>query len=185
MNSGPLLATWREPAIVGSRLESAENPTSCQRALLVTRRQPSRQAQRICDRCEVTDMAVDGVKAEAHGDHREVRAACLAPGIDLGREIARGVLRAYDILRAELLDRPAEAPHAVAQPSPGVDGVVDVPADEYEAVRETRGSIVCRLGGSTEPDRDGPRRFGYERGAVDPIEPAGEVDDVFCEEPAE
>ena len=117
-------------------------------------------------------MAVDGLEAEAHGDHREVGAACLALGIDLGREIARGALRTHDILRAELLDRPAEAADAIAQPFPGVDGAVDVPADEYEAVRETGGSIVCRSGGSTEPDRDGVCGSGHERGSVDPVEPA-------------
>src|ERR1700733_10756109 len=85
----------------------SHDPTSCERAFLVTRRQPSPQAQRVCDRGEVIDVAVDGVQAEAHGDHREVGPACLAPGIDLGREIARGALRPRDILPAEVFDRPA------------------------------------------------------------------------------
>ena len=100
-------------------------------------------------------MAVDGIQAEAHGDHREVGSARPAPRIDLGREAAWSALRTRDILRAEVFDRPAEAAHAIAQPFPGADGVGDVTADEDEAVYQACGPIVCRLGRSTEPNRDG------------------------------
>src|ERR1035437_4135270 len=130
-------------------------------------------------------MAVDGVQAEAHGDHGQVGPACSSPGIEFGREVAWASLWTRDVLRAELLDRPAEGAHAIAQSFPGVGGAVDVAADEDEAVRETGGSIVCRLGGSTEPDRDGLRRPRHECGSVDPVEPAREVDDGFGEELAE
>src|SRR6202044_823399 len=107
-------------------------------------------AQGVRDRCEVVDMAIDGVQAQAHSDHREGGPPPAAPPTDPARPIATPPLRTHDILRAELLDRPAEAAHAIAQPLPGVDGAVDVAADEDEAVRETGGSIVCRFGGSTE-----------------------------------
>ena len=91
---------------------------------------------------------------------------------------------AQDILPAEVFDRPAEAAHAIAQPFPGVDGVVGVAADEDEAVREPGGPVERDFAGSTEPDRDGPRRLRHECGSVDPVEAAGEVDDGFCEQPA-
>jgi hypothetical protein len=111
--------------------------------------------------------------------------ACLAPRIDVGHEIARGPLRAHDILPGELLDRPADSVRPIAEPFPGVDGSVDVPTDEDEAVRETGGSIVRRFGGATEPDRDGVCGSGHERSSIDPVEPAGEVDDGFCEQPTQ
>ena len=88
------------------------------------------------------------------------------------------------IVRAEVFDRPAEAAHAITQPLPGVDGVVDAATEEDEAVREPGGPVERRFARSTKPDRDGPRRLRHECGSVDPVEAAREVDDRFGEQPA-
>ena len=41
------------------------------------------------------------------------------------------------------------------------------------------------LARSTKPDRNGARRLRHECGSVNPVEAAREVDDRFCEQPAE
>ena len=130
-------------------------------------------------------MAVDGVQAQSHGDHRDMGTTGLAPCIDLRREVADAAPRKHHIVPAEVLDRPAEAGDAITQPFPGVDDVVDAAAEEDEAVRQAGGPVERRLAGSTEPDGDGARRLGHEGGSVDPVEAAREVDDRFCEQPAE
>jgi len=48
----------------------------------------------------------------------------LAPGIDLRREVVDAPTQRH-IVRAEVFDRPAEAAHAITEPFPGLDGVVD------------------------------------------------------------
>ena len=85
----------------------------------------SRQAERVCDRGDVVDVAVDGVQAEAHRDHRDMGSTCLAPGIDLRRDLAYIAPREHHIVPAEVLDRSAEAAHAITQLFPRVDAVVD------------------------------------------------------------
>ena len=62
--------------------------------------------------------------------------------------------------------------------------MVDAATEEDEAVREPGGPVERRFAGSTEPDRDGPRRLRHECGSVDPVEAAREVDDRFGEQPA-
>jgi hypothetical protein len=130
-------------------------------------------------------MGVGGVQAEAHGDDRDVGAACLAPGIDLGREVAHAAaLGKRHVVRAEVFGRPTKAAHAITQPFPRVDGA-DAAAEEDEAVREPGGTLERGLARSAEPDGDGPRGPRHERGPVNPVEAAGEVDDGFGEQPAE
>src|SRR5437588_5226655 len=64
----------------------------------------SRQAERVCDRCEVVDVAVDAVQTTAHRDHRDMRTTYLAPGIDLHSEVAYATRRKRHIVRAEAVD---------------------------------------------------------------------------------
>ena len=90
-------------------------------------------------------MAVDGVQAEAHRDHRDMGTTCLAPGIDRRREVACAAPRSPHIFSSEVFDRPAEAAHAITQPFPGVDGVAGVATEEDEAVREPGGPVERRL----------------------------------------
>src|SRR6202171_2158705 len=104
---------------------------------------------------------------------------CLAPGIDLGHEVADATARKRHIVRAEVFDRPAEAADAIAQPFPGVDAAVDAAAEENEAVRETGGPVQRRFGRSAKPDRDRPRRLWHQGSSVNPVETARKVDDRF------
>ena len=92
--------------------------------------------------------------------------------------------RKRHIVRAEVFDRPAETAHAITQPFPGVEVVIDAAAEEDEAVREPGGPVERHLARSTKPDRDGPRWLRHESGSVNPVEPAREVDDRFSEQPA-
>jgi hypothetical protein len=130
-------------------------------------------------------MGVGGVQAKAYGDDRDMGAARLAPGINLGREIAyTATLGKCHIVPAEVLGRPAEAAHAITQPFPGVDGA-GAAAEEDEAVRDPGSTLERGLAGSAKPDRDGPRRPWHERGPVDPVEAAREINDGFREQSAE
>src|SRR5207302_10597890 len=86
-------------------------------------------------------------------------------------------------VRAEVFDRPAEAAHAITQPFPGLDGVVDAAAED-EAGREPGGPIERHFPRSTKPDRDGPRRLRNESGFVNPVEAAREVGDRFGKQQA-
>ncbi len=110
---------------------------------------------------------------------------CLAPGIDLRREVADAAPRNRHVVSAEVLDRPAQAAHAITQPCPGIDGVVDATAtEEDEAIRESGSPLEGHFTRSTKPDRDGPHRLRHEGGSVNSVETAGEVDDRLGEQPA-
>jgi hypothetical protein len=87
-------------------------------------------------------VAVDGVEAETHRDHREVGAARRAPGVDLCGEGAGAVTVERHVLRAEVLDGPAVPVDAVAQPFPRVACAVGAAAEEDEAVSEAGGAVV-------------------------------------------
>src|SRR4051812_7945343 len=114
-----------------------------------------------------------------------MRATSLPPTVDLCREVAHAAARKRHVIGAEVLDRPAQALDAVAQPFPGSGGVVDTAAEEDEAVREAGGPVERLLTRSAKPDRDGPRRLGHERGPVHPIEAPREVHNRFCPQPAQ
>src|ERR1700682_6710793 len=111
-------------------------------------------------------------------------ATCLAPRIDVRFQLTHAAPIEHHPVRAEVFGRPAEAPHALTQPFPVVSGVVGSATEEDEAVRQTGGPGERDFAVSTQPDRDGPRRLGHERGSVDPVEAAREVDDGLCEQPA-
>ena len=111
-------------------------------------------------------MAVDGVQAEAHRDHRDMGTPGRAPCIELRREAANAPLRKRDIVGAEVFDRPTQAGDAITQPPPGVDAVVDAATEEDEAVRQPGGPVKGCFAGPAQPDRDRPRRFRYECGSV-------------------
>src|SRR4051794_3238599 len=106
---------------------------------------------------------------------------CLTPGIDLRRERIDAAPARDHAVRAEVVDRPAEAVDAIAQLSPSVDDLNGV-AEENEPVREPSGSVECGFPGSTEPDRDGSLRTRYEGGSFDPVKAACERDDRFREQ---
>src|SRR5438045_1836374 len=103
-------------------------------------------------------------------------ATCLPPGVDLCCEAADTGAGKRHVIGTEVLDRPAQALDAIAQPFPGSDGIAAA-AEEDEAVREAGGSVERLLARSTQPDRDGPRRLRHERRSVHPVEAPGEVDD--------
>jgi transposase len=47
-----------------------------------------RQVERVCYRREVFDVATDRFESAIHRIHRDVRTTCLAPNIDLSRQVA-------------------------------------------------------------------------------------------------
>ena len=129
-------------------------------------------------------MTVGGVQAEAHGDHRDVGAACLAPGIHLGHKAVNTAPGKRHVVRAEVFYWPAETAHAITEPFPGVDGT-GAAAEEDEAIREPGSPLIRGVTGSAKPDRDEPRWLRHECGSVDMVEAAGEIDDRLREELAE
>src|SRR5580658_1289231 len=112
-------------------------------------------------------------------------ATCLAPDVDLRREVAQAASGNHHVLPAELLYRSAEAAHPFSQPIPGVDAAVDVATDEDETVRQPGSPVERRFPRSAQPDRDGPRRPRHQSRSVDAVEAAREIDNRFCEQPAE
>jgi hypothetical protein len=111
-------------------------------------------------------------------------AARVTPGIDLRREIADPARRQHHIVPPEVLDRPTVPTRPIPQPLPSLDGVVDAATKEDEAVPEPGGPVERLLARSTKPDRDRPRRLRHECSSINPVEPAGEVNDRFGEQPA-
>ena len=71
-------------------------------------------------------------------------------------EVAYAAARKRHIVRAEVVDRPAEAAHAIAQPVPGVDAVVD-------AATEKMKPSASRAARSNAASPDPPSQIGMDR----------------------
>ena len=89
-------------------------------------------------------MAVDGVQAEAHGDHRKMGTTCLAPHVQLGLEVVDAAGMSH-VLTAEVFDRPAQSGYLLAHTRPSIDASGDVPTMEDEAIGETGRAIERRV----------------------------------------
>jgi Luciferase-like monooxygenase len=144
----------------------------------------SGQVERVGDRGDVVEVGLDRIEAETHRDHRDMRTTNLAPGIDLGRELAHALARERRKVRTEVVHGPAKAAHALTHLFPRGDAVVEA-ATEYEAIGEPSSPLERHGAKSSKPDRDGPRRLRHKCGSINAVEAAGEVDDRFGEQPAE
>ena len=95
-------------------------------------------------------MGVDRVQPESHRCHRDVGTACLAPPMDLRRELVDVRSTQGHVLAAEVVGRPARVGDLIPECVPHSDGLVDRATDEDESVGQSRRPFLCRLSGAAD-----------------------------------
>lgn len=96
--------SWAGMMAIGSGQQMSQPNSGSGTSSLPFHERRSRQAESVCDGGGVVDVSVDGGQAAAHRDHRDVGAACLAPGIDLRCNFADAPRRKHHVIPAEVFD---------------------------------------------------------------------------------